>query len=159
MTVRDWEERTFRTSPVSAPELLRLKEQGSHRITVALPALDEAGTIGAICETITSELIDGLPFVDELLVIDSGSSDETVTTAESAGATVHRGEDLTDLGPIRGKGDCLWRSLTVASGDIIAWLDSDTRNMHKGFVLDLVAPLLVNPRFVMTKAFYDRPLV
>jgi glucosyl-3-phosphoglycerate synthase len=126
---------------------------------VVLPALDEAGTIGKICRTISTELIDAVPLVDELLVIDSGSTDGTGNEAEAAGATVHRAEELTTFGEVRGKGDCLWRSLTVASGDIIVWLDSDTRNLHGGFVADLVAPLLLDDRFVMTKAFYDRPLV
>lgn len=154
-----WRDRTFRTSQVGPEELLRLKEQGEHRITVALPALNEADTIGSICETIARELRDDLPFVDELLVIDSGSTDATMENAAEAGATVYRGADLTELGDLYGKGDCLWRSLTVATGDIIVWLDADTRNLHAGFVLDLVAPLLVNPQFVMTKAFYDRPLV
>lgn len=138
---------------------MRLKEQGGHRITVALPALDEASTIGPICSTITRELRERIPFVDELLVIDSGSTDATIEAATAAGATAYRGEDLTDLGEIRGKGDCLWRSLSVATGDIVVWLDSDTRNLHEGFVLDLVAPLLMDRGFAMTKAFYDRPLV
>lgn len=159
MGSNDWRDRTFRSSEVGLEDLLRLKEQGGHRITVALPALDEAATIGPICETIGSELRERVPFVDELLVIDSGSSDATIEIATATGATVYRGAELTELGNIYGKGDCLWRSLTVATGDIIVWLDSDTRNLHEGFVLDLVAPLLVNRQFVMTKAFYDRPLV
>jgi len=154
-----WKERTFHSVPYSTPELLRQKERGGHRITVALPALDEAATVGTICDTITGNLIDGVPIVDELLVIDSGSTDGTAEVAAASGATVHRAEDLTDAGRVRGKGDCLWRSLTVASGDIIVWLDSDTHNFHERFVLDLVAPLLFEERFVMTKAFYDRPLV
>jgi glucosyl-3-phosphoglycerate synthase len=124
-----------------------------------LPALNEAETIGPICRTISNELIHEIPLVDELLVIDSGSTDGTTQEAAEAGAIVHRAEDLTTFGKVLGKGDCLWRSLTVASGDIIVWLDSDTRNLHGGFVTDLVAPLLLDDRFVMTKAFYDRPLV
>ncbi|MBW3595140.1 MAG: glucosyl-3-phosphoglycerate synthase [Actinobacteria bacterium] len=159
MAVENWRDRTFRSPLVSRDDLLRLKQQGGHRITAALPALDEAATIGPICDTISRELMERLPIVDELLVIDSGSADDTIQIARAAGATVFRGSELTQCGPIRGKGDCLWRSLAVASGDIIVWLDSDTRNLHEGFIVDLIAPLLVEPRFVMTKAFYDRPLI
>jgi len=137
---------------------LALKRAAGLRITVALPALDEAATIGPICQKIKASLMEAAPFVDELLVIDSGSADATVERAAAAGATVHRGSDLTEFGPVLGKGDCLWRSLTAASGDIIVWLDSDTRNFDERFVLDLVAPLLTGP-FVMSKAFYDRPLI
>jgi glucosyl-3-phosphoglycerate synthase len=97
--------------------------------------------------------------VDELIVVDSGSQDATAEVSAAAGATVHEARDLTDAGPVRGKGDCLWRSLTVATGDIVVWLDSDTRNLHDGFVRNLVAPLILEDGFVMTKAFYDRPLV
>ena len=143
----------------SLQELLQAKEARSHRVSVVLPALDEAGTIGKICRTISNELMHSTPLVDELLVIDSGSTDGTAKEAGDAGATVHRAEDLTSFGEVHGKGDCLWRSLTVASGDIIVWLDSDTRNFREGFVADLVAPLLLDDRFVMTKAFYDRPLI
>lgn len=159
MTDAGWGDRTFRSAPATPEELVRAKHEGSHRITVALPALDEAATIGSIIETIKRDLIEEVPFVDELLVIDSGSVDETVAVARAAGATVYLGTELTDAGAVRGKGDCLWRSLVVATGDIIVWLDSDTRNLNKDFVLDLVAPLLLDERFVLTKAFYDRPLV
>jgi glucosyl-3-phosphoglycerate synthase len=126
---------------------------------VVLPALDEEGTIGGICRTIARDLMGEDGLVDELIVVDSGSRDATAEAAAGAGATVHAAEELTSLGPVRGKGDCLWRSLTVVSGDIVVWLDSDTRNLHDGFVRNLVAPLILEDRFVMTKAFYDRPLV
>lgn len=130
-------------------------------MSVVLPALDEEGTIGEICRTIAGDLMgegEGA-LVDELIVIDSGSRDATAQIAAAAGATVYDAGALTELGPVRGKGDCLWRSLTVVSGDIVVWLDSDTRNLHDGFVRNLVAPLILEDRFVMTKAFYDRPLL
>ena len=158
-TPNGWGNRTYRSIPEGTVELLQAKEANSLRISVVLPALDEAGTIGKICHTIANDLIQQVGLVDELIVIDSGSADGTADVAAAAGATVYNADDLTTFGPVRGKGDCLWRSLTVATGDIIVWLDSDTRNLHDGFVRDLVAPLLLDDRFVMTKAFYDRPLV
>jgi glucosyl-3-phosphoglycerate synthase len=131
----------------------------SPRITVCLPALNEQETIGHICTTIRRHLIDETPIVHELLVIDSGSDDGTIEKAERSGASVHRASDLIpELGPSLGKGDTLWRSLTVATGDIIVWLDSDTRNFAPHFVTALVEPLLRDSSVMMTKAYYERPL-
>lgn len=140
-------------------ESLDRKQRRDLRISVVLPALNEAGTIGPICATIRRSLMDASPLVDELIVIDSGSTDATAEIAREAGAEVHRGEEITDFGPVRGKGDCLWRSLAVATGDIVVWLDADTRNFAEPFVTDLVAPFLDGDEFVLAKAFYDRPLL
>jgi glucosyl-3-phosphoglycerate synthase len=131
----------------------------SPRITVCLPALNEQETVGRICTTIRQHLIEDEAIVHELLVIDSGSDDDTPGAAENAGATVHRASDLVpEFGPSVGKGDTLWRSLTVATGDIIVWLDSDTLNFAPHFVTALVEPLLCDPSVTMAKAFYERPL-
>ena len=139
-------------------ESLELKTSRDLRLSVVLPALNEAATIGPICATIRRSLMETVPFVDELIVIDSGSTDDTAQIARRAGAEVHRGADITDFGPVRGKGDCLWRSLAVATGDIVVWLDADVRNFSDHFVVELVAPLLGPGEFVLAKAFYDRPL-
>jgi glucosyl-3-phosphoglycerate synthase len=131
----------------------------SPRITVCLPALNEQETIGRICTTIRRYLMDEQPIVHELLVLDSGSDDETAAAAERAGAIVHRASDLMPkFGPSVGKGDTLWRSLSVATGEIIVWLDSDTRNFAPHFVTALIEPLLRNSSVAMAKAFYERPL-
>ena len=153
-----WGKGTFRTSRDPA-EVAAAKATSGSRISVVLPALNEAGSIGSICRLIKTSLMDRHGLVDQLVVVDSGSTDETTTIAEAEGATVHKAEELTDQGPVLGKGDCLWRSLTVIDGDIVVWLDSDTKNMHQGFVVDVVAPLLDDSGFVLSKAFYDRPLV
>lgn len=142
---------------LSASELVDIKTETGLSISVCLPALNEERTIGDICQTIRTLMP---TLVDELLVIDSGSNDNTVEVARRAEAKVHRVSSiLPDMKVERGgKGEVLWRSLAVAQGDILLWLDSDTRNFDTSFVLGLIEPLLVDPELRMTKAFYDRPL-
>lgn len=159
--VETWFARHTVTNPSFGPEeLRRTKADAGLTIGVCLPALDEAATIGPICEVITSELVaDGV--VDELMVIDSGSTDRTVEIASECGATVHRAHDLIPEVPVLddpGKGESLWKSLAVLHTDIVVWLDSDTRNFGSHFVTRLVAPMLRDPDVVFTKAFYERPL-
>ena len=150
-----------RTNPVPSDEdLVALKRERGLAISVCLPALNEAETIGRMCSLFRVSLVEKIPLVDEIVVVDSGSSDDTVQVAEAAGATVYRAGSLVPQVGARvwGKGDVLWRSLSVLTGDIVVWLDSDTRNPHKGFVTDLVTPLLQRKDVMLTKAFYDRPL-
>lgn len=140
--------------------LLEAKERRGVTVGVCLPALDEAATIGAICRSITADLV-APGIVDQLVVIDSGSSDDTMAVAAEAGATVARARDLVPQAPNvegAGKGESLWKSLSVMATDVIVWLDSDTRNFGPHFVTSLVAPLLEDEELVFTKAFYERPL-
>lgn len=125
-------------------------------VSVCLPALDEEKTIGAICACIRRELMPGL--VDELLVIDSGSKDGTAAAARTAGATVHHVNDISPLVRGGGKGEALWKSLAVARGDVVVWIDSDIRNFDAAFVSRLVEPFLASPELVMTKGYYRRPI-
>lgn len=125
-------------------------------VSVCLPALDEVETVGTICESIRRELVPEL--VDEILVVDSGSRDGTADAARTAGATVHHVADIAPRVPGGGKGEALWKSVAVARGDILVWIDSDIRNFDSAFVSGLVDPLLVTPELVMTKGYYRRPL-
>jgi glucosyl-3-phosphoglycerate synthase len=137
--------------------LLTVKKH--HCISVCIPTLNEADTIGQIVTTLRSELMDRHPLVDEILVIDSGSDDATRAIAATAGATVHLASDiLPDLPGHRGKGENLWKALQIAVGDIICYVDGDISNFHPGFVTGLVGPLLKNPSIDYVKAFYERPL-
>ena len=125
-------------------------------ISVVLPALNEAETVGSVIDTITP-MLGGL--VDELIVLDSGSTDSTATRARAAGArVVTREEALPDVAPRPGKGEALWRSLAATTGDIIVFIDSDLINPDPMFVPRLVGPLLTADGIHLVRGFYRRPL-
>lgn len=133
--------------------------KGSQRISVCIPTLDEADTIGAIVATIRDNLAGENGLIDEILVIDSGSGDGTREIAARAGASVHLASDiLPEMEPCHGKGENLWKALHVSSGDIICYIDGDISNFEPGFVTGLVGPLLMDPEIDYVKAFYERPL-
>jgi glucosyl-3-phosphoglycerate synthase len=137
--------------------LVALKK--SQRISVCIPTLDEADTIGSIVSIIRETLVKTHGFVDEILVIDSGSEDATREIAAAAGATVHLAtEILPDPERHYGKGENLWKALQVSSGDIICYIDGDISNFHPGFITGLTGPLLTDPGIDYVKAFYERPL-
>lgn len=129
-------------------------------VSVVLPALDEEATVGAIVETIRRELMSpAVPLVDELVVLDSGSTDGTAKAATEAGArVVHRDAILPGLPAVAGKGEVLWRSLLVTSGEIVCFVDADLRDFSARFVSGIVGPLLTEPDVHLVKAMYDRPL-
>lgn len=147
----DWyARRTFTGSPEPA-EVARAKAARGLTVSVCLPARNEEATVGAICSVIDRELVSGAGLVDELIVMDSGSTDGTAATARSGGARVVPATEP-------GKGQALWESLAVATGDLVVWLDSDTREFSAHFVTNLVAPLVADDSIALCKGFYRRPL-
>lgn len=139
--------------------LVDLKERQGRTISVALPALNEEKTIGKIIATIQRNLMQRVPLVDELLVIDSDSHDRTVEIAEALGVPVYKHpEIMPHLPSYAGKGEALWKSLYVTRGDIVVWVDSDITDLHPKFVYGLVGPLLADPGLGFVKGFYRRPL-
>jgi len=133
--------------------------KNSQRISVCIPTLNEAETIGGIVSIIRTSLMEEIGLVDEILVIDSGSGDGTREIAMEAGATVHLASEITaHHGSHTGKGENLWKALHVATGDIICYIDGDISNFHPGFVTGLIGPLLADPGIDYVKAFYERPL-
>ncbi len=129
------------------------------RVSVVLPALNEEATVGDIVSVIRRELMTGsVPLVDELVVIDSGSTDRTAEVAAAAGArVVARDAILPRIPAVPGKGEVLWRSLMVTSGDVVCFVDADLRDFSADFVTGIVGPLLTDPDVDFVKAMYDRP--
>ena len=157
----DWfASRTFHHARYAdAAALCRAKEDGGHTVSVCLPTKGEADTVGAIVRTIREELMDTIPLVDEIAVIDSASTDATAAAAVEAGAVVHQDADiLPHLEPFGGKGDALWKSLFVLKGDLICYIDADIREFDARFVRGLLGPLLCEEGVRFTKAFYERPI-
>ena len=139
--------------------LVRMKEQKGVKISLCLPTLNEAKTIAKEIVIFKSELMLRYPLLDEIVVIDSGSTDQTREIAREFGADVYRASDiLPHLEPFVGKGENLWKALFITTGDIIVYLDADIKNIHHRFAYGLIGPLFLNQGIKFTKAFYDRPI-
>jgi glucosyl-3-phosphoglycerate synthase len=133
--------------------------KGEHRVSVVIPARDEAATIGDIVRSIRADLVQRCGLVDEIVVIDSDSSDDTARIAADNGATVHAARAIRpDLGGFPGKGEALWKSLFVTSGDLLAFIDADLTEWGPHFVTGLLGPLLSKPGVNLVKGYYDRVL-
>jgi nucleotide-binding universal stress UspA family protein len=140
--------------------LVQLKEKQGLTVSLVLPTLDEEETIGPIVRRAIREMMGRVPLLDEILVIDSASSDRTREIAEAEGAKVVQHADiLTRYGSFVGKGEALWKSVFETSGDIIVWADTDVRNWHPRMVYGTLGPLLHEPRLQYVKGYYQRPIV
>ncbi len=150
--------RTSVAADWSLAELLAAK--GSTRVSVVLPALNEAATIGAIVSAIVTDLVSvACPLVDEVVVMDSGSTDQTAAVAAAAGArVVPRHAVLPEVAPVTGKGEVLWRSLAATTGDVVVFVDADLEDFSSSTVSGLLGPLLLDDTVLLVKGFYDRPL-
>src|SRR4051794_28614899 len=160
---RAWfEDRT--TSAASLAELdvdglLRAKRRGGHRVSVVLPARDEAATVGRLVADLHERWVRRVPLVDELVVVDSDSTDATAAVARAAGADVVATADVLPAhGSRPGKGEALWKSLAATSGDLIVFLDADLVGDVAHYVPGLLRPLLADPQVVYVKGCYTRPL-
>ncbi|MFZ2178655.1 MAG: glucosyl-3-phosphoglycerate synthase [Rhodococcus sp. (in: high G+C Gram-positive bacteria)] len=152
---RSWADANSWDQPHWSIEELERAKRG-RTVSVVLPALNEEETVAAVVDTIRP-LLGGL--VDELIVLDSGSTDLTAERARAAGATViSREEAVPAFPPVAGKGEVLWRSIAASTGDIIAFVDSDLINPDPAFVPKLLGPLLTVDGIHLVKGYYRRPL-
>ena len=156
--VRRWfDRRTSRAADWKASRLVAVK--GDTTVSVVLPALNEQETVGTIVAAIRAGLMERHGLVDELVVMDSGSTDGTYDVAVQAGAkVVRRDEVLEEFEPLPGKGEVLWRSLAATTGDLLVFVDADLRDFTPSFVTGLLGPLLTDPSVQLVKATYDRAL-
>lgn len=149
-----FERRTWQNPDWTLDDIVAAK--GDRTVSVVLPALDEEDTVAEVVGTVRPLLG---TVVDELVVMDSGSTDATAELAARAGArVVHREDVLPELPPVPGKGEVLWRSLAATTGDVVVFLDSDLVDPDPAFVPTLLGPLLCEEGVHLVKGFYRRPL-
>jgi len=161
MNLNDWlKHNTFHHSQFrDLAALVEEKKKLGLTISLCIPTLNEEKTIGKEIVIFRSELMQRYPLLDEIAVIDSGSTDKTLEVAAAFGADTYlASEILADLPDKRGKGENLWKAIYQLKGDIIVYIDADIKNIHPRFVYGLLGPLIFRPEVKYVKAFYDRPL-
>ena len=153
--------RTTSGSDYTVSALAQLKAACGSTVSVVLPARNEAATVGAIVTELNRLRTDraGGGLIDQIVVIDSGSTDETSVRAAAAGADAVRQQDLLPThGDRPGKGEALWKSLAGTTGDLIVFIDADLVEFDADYVVGLLGPLLTDPAVGFVKGTYDRPL-
>jgi glucosyl-3-phosphoglycerate synthase len=146
-------ERTFHHSLYPSR---RIAAERTQSVSVCLPARDCAGTVGEIVTTLSR--LRELGAIDEIVVVDAASRDGTAQIAERAGARVlQEGELASELGPVLGKGDAMWRALPALSGELIVFLDADSEGFSEHFAVGLLGPLVCEQGVSFVKAYYRRP--
>jgi glucosyl-3-phosphoglycerate synthase len=141
--------------------LAQLKHSKRRRISLVIPARNEAATIGEIVSRVRTTLVEEVGLLDEIVVMDGHSGDATPQVAARAGATVVDATTEVSAGMSLppGKGAALWKALFVTSGDIVACIDADIRSFSERFVYGLIGPLLSDETIAFVKGAYRRPLV
>ena len=151
-----FEQNTHHSSEWTLESLVAAK--AGHRVSLVVPARNEAATVGHVVTRAREALMDSAALVDEIVVIDSDSTDATARIAAEAGAAVFSAAAIRpDLGTYPGKGEAMWKSLFVTEGDLIVFMDADLVEWDTHFVPGLLGPLLTRPEIELVKGFYQRP--
>ena len=134
----------------------RLARERTRSVSVVVPARQCAATISDVARRLVELRERGV--VDQVLVVDGDSSDGTAELARAAGAdAVSENELMPGFGPAIGKGDAMWRSLSVCTGDVVCFVDGDTANFDAHFATGTLGPLLLEPGVAFVKGFFRRP--
>lgn len=134
----------------------RLRAEREQTISVCIPAREEAPTIARIVAPLVALREDGV--IDQVVVVDADSRDGTAAIASELGAEVYRQAALlSHYGPVLGKGDAMWRALSVLEGDLVCFIDGDTEDFGPHFACGLLGPLVCQPEVAFVKAYYRRP--
>lgn len=162
MKVEEWfEKNKFKAKSFSSiRRLAKLKKEQNVKISLVIPTLNEGDNIGRTIDVLKPKLMGRRhKLIDEFVIVDSGSTDNTREEVESRGLKFYPADKiLRKYGKVKGKGENLWKSLYVTTGDIIVWIDADIRNIQPRFVYGLVGPLLTHQSIGLVKAFYQRPI-
>lgn len=141
-------------------ELLAAKAAAGLRVSLVVPARNEAATVGDVVTRVREALTETVSLLDEIVVIDSDSTDDTFAVAQDAGADVYRSAEIRpDLGSYPGKGEAMWKSLFVTTGEVLVFMDADLLDWDTHFVPGLLGPLFSRPEVALVKGFYERPFV
>ena len=134
----------------------RLRAQRTDTISVCVPAREEAATIAGVVEPLLALRSRGV--IDQVVVVDASSADGPAAIAAAAGAEVYdEGSLQPEFGPVVGKGDAMWRSLAVLTGDLVCFVDGDTEEFHERFACGVLGPLVCEPGVQFVKGFFRRP--
>jgi glucosyl-3-phosphoglycerate synthase len=134
----------------------RVRAERTESISVCVPARDEAAAIAGVVGPLVHLRESGV--IDEVIVLDDDSRDATAAIAARHGADVVRAAGLLpEFGPILGKGDVMWRALSVASGEVVCFVDGDSEDFAEHFACGLLGPLVCEPDVHFVKGFYRRP--
>lgn len=150
--------RTHSWQEWSLESLLEAKQETGATVSLVVPARNEAATVGGVVGRVREALMETTALLDEVVVIDSDSTDDTSSVAAGAGAVVHRAADVRpELGTVPGKGEAMWKSLFVTTGDLLVFMDADLLDWDTHFVPGLLGPLLTDRSVALVKGFYERP--
>lgn len=148
--------RSYRSADFPAARVAAAKR--GRRVSVCIPARDEESTVGLIVAAIRRELVEAIPVVDEIVVVDDGSTDLTASVAAAAGATVFASASVLADYDGHGKGHAMWKGVQATVGDVVVFCDADIRDFDPAFVLGLAGPLLCRDDVDFVKGFYERPV-